>query len=93
MGMIERRRSLAAVGALLVMPLLASAQKRRGALQHPARIGLIHDYTDDLLSLLKAALQASGLQEGRDYVLVSSGVGYSESTAEGQGVWSRRRLI
>jgi putative ABC transport system substrate-binding protein len=67
-----RRRQLLLGAAAAVIAPLANAQARRAG--KPARVGLLPDLWDEHLEHLRKAMLQRGWREGRDYVLVLSGI-------------------
>jgi len=73
MGLAGRRRILAAVGALLVAPLSAMAQRQTRDAAQPARIGVLmsssSNATEHFRRALYEGLAESGWTEGRNLVI------------------------
>jgi ABC-type uncharacterized transport system substrate-binding protein len=73
MSAITRRRFLAATSVLLVAPLALRGQGRA-----PHRIGMLPDCEGAYCTWFQDAMRQLGWREGRDFVLVKSGLSYGD---------------
>jgi putative tryptophan/tyrosine transport system substrate-binding protein len=80
-----KRRDLFFASGAIFAGMRSRAQTRPAGT--PFRIGLIPSGTEPTLSWLRAAMSATGWQEGREYIFVSTGAGYDATVADA------RRLV